>query len=200
MKTSVDPLKDAGFDHAFIAFLFCVLGWGLLEPSLLVMHAGPVLHIALPLPALCITGVSALRYRRYRKNAGHSCRPSAQGAQGFNVKNTGWALLLFSAGAALGMFILGESTILLGLVAMGMLFIPWSRVPFCAQRPATSCLITGVGSGAALAIGQDAISLMFLPVASWLLWACACVAVLRQVAQASMKDSPAAKVLAARHG
>jgi hypothetical protein len=201
MKTSMDGLKDSGFNHAFTVLVFCLVGWGLLESWLLAIRATPALHIALPLPALCIAAVSARRYRRDRKITGHSYPLPAQGSRSLNVKDIGWALFLLAAGGIMGISILGGSTVLLGAVAIGMSFIPWSRVPFCAGRVATSCLIIWTGAGVVLAIAHHAISLMFLPIATWVLWSCACVAVLRQVKQARRIESrPAVKALGAMHG
>jgi hypothetical protein len=200
MRADTSDVNEAAFDQTFVAIVFSLLGWALLEAWLLVVHAGPALHIMPSVPALCIAGIPLLRYRRYRKNTGVSPLPSARGQRGLGA-DTGWTLLCLALGGLLGMSILGGSAFVLTIPAAGMLFVPWSRSTFHVKEPLVSCLATWLGTGAVLAIGHHQIKPMFLPIATWVLWSCACVAVLSQLAQARrVEHRPVSKVLDVEHG
>lgn len=183
MKANTASSKNGGFDYAFIASVFILLGSALLESWLWQVRAGLRAHLILALPGLYLAGLSAYNYRWWQQNVGQNYKGPDRGTHGATRSDMGWALLLLGAGSILGLVILAGSVFLLSLVATFMLFIPWSRMSFCRRRMAMSCLIGCMGAGTILAFGHHTIAPMFLPLSVLALWSCACAAVLLQIHQ-----------------
>jgi hypothetical protein len=91
--------------------------------------------------------------------------------------------LLYVVGAIFGLMVLNGSLTLLGLVAVSFIFAPWARLSICRDRLALSCVSTMSGFASIIAIEHRFIDTMFLPLAAWAFWSCACCALLLRAEQ-----------------
>jgi hypothetical protein len=86
--------------------------------------------------------------------------------------------LLYVSGVIFGVLFLAGSLTLLGMAAISLAFAPWARLSFSRDKLAISCVSAMGGFGSAIAIGHKSIDTMFLPLAAWAFWSCACCALL----------------------
>ena len=172
----------------FIAFVFSFAGWALLELWLVRIGARFSSHGVVAILGLWLCFLSIRRPRIgldvFPQNDSHVIH----GDRTFRGADAGWALFLFVLGGMLGVFMLQDGTFALGLVATGLAFVPWSRVRFCRAHFCAACTAIWVGIVSIIVLDFRSLSLMFLPLASWILWTCASIALCWRLAQLSRAE------------
>lgn len=175
---SVGPVKHRPY-WSFIALLYSLLGWILFEAWLFLMGAGFLLHLFAAMPGIALVTRSALRPSIDLGNVSERGKSPAT-----QSKRAGMACcLLYAVGVIFGVLVLLGSLTLLGLIAISFIFAPWARLSFCRDRLAVSCAITISGFASVISIEHEAIATMFLPLAAWSFWSCACCALLFRAEQ-----------------
>jgi hypothetical protein len=172
----IDVAKTEEDLHAplLIACSCSLAGWAILALWLLQIGAGVGGH---GLAALAGLWLSYLCIRRPR--IGQPALAATGGSRttqhrGLRPVDAGWALLLLVVGGVVGILAMRGGTVALIVVTMGLGFAPWSRVAFCRDHFYVASAALLVGTLSAMALGYRSTAPMFLPVACWALWACAC--------------------------
>jgi hypothetical protein len=178
MKTDTLRLRAPIGNGAFIAFIFSIFGWALIQ-AWFVRVAAPIVLQALA--ALLGISLAAIGHRRYRMQ--WLALPPAQPQSNRHrlLLDGACLLLLLVTGYILGQLVLSVWMSPLLIFAIGLTFAPWSRVPLCRR----SFLVSGIlfGAGAAYPLLFPAISSadpLRLLVAAWALWAAAVFALLHK--------------------
>lgn len=167
------PVKRRPY-WSFIAFLYSLLGWLLFEAWLVLLDAGFLLHIFVAIPGATLIIRSALRPEIDRNNQAEREKSPATESLWSGTS----CALLYVLGVFFGAMILGGSFTLLGVVALSFIFFPWARLSFTRNHFAISCAITMGGFASIIAIEHRSVETMFLPLAAWAFWSCACCALL----------------------
>jgi hypothetical protein len=162
--------------HILFALVFSLLGWGMLESWLVEVHAPPTLHLLSTACALCLSGVALGRYRLYRRHAGAAYVPWHPQVRRVGVAGAGWTPLMLAVGSVLGMFVLAGWALPLGILAAGLMFLPLPQAALRHGQFTASCAAVLAGSATVLVLGRHEIRPLFLPLAAWVLWVCACSA------------------------
>lgn len=161
---------------SFMTLVFSLAGWALFEAWAVIMGATWVGHVLIAVPGLILTVLSLPR------SSTGDLDPA--GDKKGLLKGSRWVLappvFLFLLGAVLGLLILMGFMVLLGLVVACLSFAPWSRLAFSRQHFALCCSATLTGLIFPIAVGHRSVDLMFLPLACWVFWLCACCALLVQ--------------------
>jgi hypothetical protein len=180
MNTNTAKTEMAVSDSSFMALVFALGGFALVEAWLLILGAGLSAHgialaFGLPLGLMAMRGT--WRDRNDLRFSDTSAVRSHRGARTFNLVS---AALLIAAGTVLGLLILYARAFPLAIGAASLTFIPWSRICFYRRNFIAACMSIWTGTGFVLAIGHQIIDVMFLPLACWVLWAFACIGLLRR--------------------
>lgn len=175
---NVPPVQRRPY-WSFVALFYSLAGWMLFEAWLFLMGAGFKLHVIAAIPGAALVARSALRPSIDRSQPPERGQRSAMEPRHAGIS----CALLWVAGALFGVMVLNASLTLLGLVAVSFIFAPWARLSFCRARPALSCVITMTGCVSIITIGHGLIDTMFLPLAAWAFWLCACCALLFRAEQ-----------------
>lgn len=170
MSKNSAGLNDSLLSHSFIALVFSLTGCALLETWLFTMHA------SLPGHALALMAGLSLVFLSLRHSPVHTDFRSRRHRPFLGI-DAGYAFLLFAIGSLIGLFILSNATLALAVLVL-LSFIPWSRLPLCRHHFFTAATLTWAGIMLVLFIGRHEIRPMFLPLASWVSWTCACFALL----------------------
>jgi hypothetical protein len=84
--------------------------------------------------------------------------------------NAGWGMLLLLTGSILGQLVLwGWVTPLLAF-AIGVTFVPWSRIPLCRRHFLVSISLIATGAGFYFLIAGSALSSMQLAFSASAFW------------------------------
>jgi hypothetical protein len=164
--------------HSCFVLVFSILGWGLLESWLVAVHARLLPHAISTLCALCLAWLAARRYRRYRELSRITYGSVQPQGRRFTIGDAGWAILLLAVGSVLGVLVLAGWILPLSTIAIGIMFLPWRHASFHRRHFTMSCVAVLIGAAATIAVGHQKMSPIFLPIASWIFWLCACVALL----------------------
>jgi len=165
----------------FMAFAFSVGGWALLELWLLRVGAGLRAQGMAALCGLWLGYLSMRRPRIGRPDLLPSDTTALRPDRAFGAADAGWAVCFVVLGGALGAIVLLSQTVVLGVAAIGLSFFPLSRVHFCRNHFFVACTAVWTGLLSIPALGYRLIAPMFLPVASWILWFSAGVALLARI-------------------
>lgn len=178
MNTKTGKCEMAVLGSSFIAVVFLLVGLTLLEAWLLVvggrlLHHAFALAFALLLLFMAVRRVSGkLHGLRVDDTAPADPRP------GFDASRLAGPAVLALVGMLLGLLIINGGLFPLAIVVSILAFAPWSRISFCRHHFIAACMSVWMGTLAVLAIGHNAIDLMFPPIACWVLWAYACFALI----------------------
>jgi hypothetical protein len=166
---------------AFSGFFFSIFGWVLLHTWGFQRGAGTVLHAFTALIGFGLAAISFRRYRLYWAPFSNQPRPDQRrSTAAFNISDVGWGLLLLAIGNVIAQLILAGWVTPLALFSFGLTFVPWSKVPFCRSHFFSSCMLIGVGAACTLFVASNPAHPLFFPIASWVFWGSACVALLRK--------------------
>ncbi len=164
---------------SFIAMLYSFLGWAFFHTSLFLMGAGVLFHMLVSVPGTTLVIRSARR-----QSIDGSSVTELNERLAIGLRQTGAScVLLYVFGMVFGAFVLNGSLTLLGLVAAFAVFAPWARLPFLRIHLFISCMSTMGGVASVLAIVHRLIDPMFLALAAWVFWMCACSALLLKAEQ-----------------
>ena len=155
----------------FLPLFFSIAGWALLQAWIHLIGANYRAHMLVAVPGLVLTFWSAYPFLGTQ----HMIAPEKDSPR----KAPGWAaisdtLLLVATGAMLGILTAAGSIFLLAVGAMALNFLPWARLPLGQRHPAVACAPAISGFAAAILAQYRSIEVMFLPLASWAFWVCAC--------------------------
>jgi hypothetical protein len=175
---SVRPVKRRPY-WSFIALLYSILGWALFDAWLFLMGAKFLLHLFVAIPGAWLVVWSALRTSIDLNSVSERGKSPATEFQHAGMS----CVLLYVLGVIFGALVLNGSLILLGLVVASCIFAPWARLSFSRERLAISCVITVGGFASVIAIEPRSVDRMFLPLAAWAFWLCACCALLLRADQ-----------------
>ena len=173
---------------SFIAFVFSLAGWALLELWFLRTGAGFLAHGTAALVGLWLSFLSIRRPSIGPSDRSQRERSATQEHRKFRSADAGWTLLLLAVGGVLGVLVLRGGTIALGAAAIGLSFVPWSRVHFCHNHFGAACMTVWIGMASIMTLGYRLITPMFLPIACWVLWACACLGLFWRIDQLSRAE------------
>jgi hypothetical protein len=151
----------------FIVLAFSVGGGALINTWLSMVHASLCWRLVATIPWISLALLAMLRMRRAKREGSDASLGHAQPSS--VISNTGWAMVLLVAGSAIGVLVAAGNMMLLGIFATAYGFAPWRRMPLCRQHPAWAVLSMCGGGAVALSLYRDAIHLMALPVAAWIL-------------------------------
>lgn len=170
---TVQPVKRRPY-LSFIALLYSLSGWALFDAWLFLMDAGHLMHIFVAIPGATLTIWSALRPPIDGSSTveGKRNRATKSGRVGASCA------LLYVLAAILGTLVLNGSLAVLGAAIVSLTFAPWARLPFSRNHFAISCVIAISGLASVIAIGHRSVNVMFLPLAAWAFWLCACCVLL----------------------
>lgn len=181
-KTEVDA-------HAplLVALVYSAAAFVLMELWLLGMGAGLRAHGLAALFGLWPIVLCIRRPRIGRRDLSRH-EHAARQRHGFRTADAGRVLVLLLVGAILGMLVLRAGTVALGIAAVGLSFAPWQRVDFCRKHflLASTTMLTGMLS--VMAVGYRSILPMFLPIACWIFWASAGIALLWRIEKLSRAE------------
>ena len=169
MKPFANEMQFVAPNRPFFAFVFSILGWGLLEAWLLTVYTGAFHHVASTLSGACLATVAIRRCRESREiHAGAaSCSP---------VQGTFFPLIL---GCLMGTLVVLAWMLPLGAMTVALLFLPWPRAAFGANFLRSSFVFLA-GAATAVALGYRQIPFVGLPAAAWTLWLCSSMALLHR--------------------
>lgn len=165
---------------SFAPLVFSMTGWALISAWLLAVEAGLRSFVVAAIPGLILTIRSTLRRPAFAPEAAETGTGPVKETRS-NVFPG--AVLLFGSGAILGMVVLSAWLILFAAVAVAYLFVPLSRVPLCRRYAGWTSIVMSGGCLSVVAAGHRQVDVMFLLLASWILWTCACCALLLQMHQ-----------------
>ncbi|RZA34998.1 MAG: hypothetical protein EOP92_12760 [Lysobacteraceae bacterium] len=167
---AMQPMKPRPY-WPFMPLFFALAGWALIHPWLFAMGAHVSAHLFTALFGLVFTGWAVLRRSSSLKHAVEAANSPSVVSRWSAA--TG-ALLLFVLGMLVGGLVAQGSLFLLSACAMSLNFIPWARLPFSRHHSAICGAAICAGFGSATVTGYQGIDVMFLPLATWALWLCAC--------------------------
>lgn len=164
----------------FLPLFFSIAGWVLLQAWIALIGANYRAHILVAVPGAVLTLWSAFPF----PGTGHIPPQAADKPdRASRWAATADALLLLAIGAVLGGLIAKGSLFLLCVGAMALHFVPWPRLRIGQRHPALPCAAALCGFAAAVLAGYRSIEPMFLPLAAWALWVCACIGLILRAEQ-----------------
>jgi hypothetical protein len=181
MSANAAGRRDVVFNTSFISLVYAFAGWILLEIWLVSINAGIATHSILSVPALVLAFFSVKHLPLYISPVRGNANPDSHRPPCFKGRDVLPLLLLLGMGVVLGMLIIVNSTLALFAIAAPLSFAPWSRISFCRLHCMLACAAIWSGLGATLAMTHSAVSDIFLPLACWVFWACACLAAFRRL-------------------
>lgn len=164
----------------FMPLFFALAGWALIHAWLFIISADLRAHVFPAFLGVVFTAWAALRRSASLQNTSEDKDGPLRGSR-WNVISG--ALLLPALGALLGGLVVNGSVFLLSICAMPLNFVPWSRLPFSRRHPGVCAAAIGSGFGSAILIQYPGIDVMFLPLATWSLWLCACCGIVLSATQ-----------------
>ena len=177
MQTDTPRLKAPIGNGAFSVFVFSILGWALIEAWCVAIAAPIAFQI---LAALIGIAIAAIGCRRYR--AQWPALPPEQ-VRSNGMRKFGVAcgcLLVVITGNVLGRLALSQFISPMLVFAMGLTFVPWSRVPLCRRNFFKSSILFVSGAAYPLVFSTISTDPIHLLAAAWALWSVACIALLHK--------------------
>lgn len=168
---------------SFIGFVFSLTGWAFIEVWFIGRHVGPGAHLVPALITLYLAFSSIRRSKLAREDFRTDDHPSAPQRDKPGAKQLGWALMLMLAGAMMGVLIGTNSVFFVGIGAVGLSYVPWSRVPLCRDHLIVASLAMCTGVALPMLIAYRNLDLIFPLLTAWVFWTCALCAVLGRIAQ-----------------
>jgi hypothetical protein len=114
----------------FAAFCLGLIGWGLLHAWGLSVRTGLLFHSLAAIPGLVLSGVVLYRYRQHWPVDAAACaarqKPGLKRARDYRAVAS--CLLMAGIGFVIAILISGGSLFALALAAMGMVFVPWTKI------------------------------------------------------------------------
>jgi hypothetical protein len=168
---------------SFIGFVFSLTGWAFIEVWLIGRHVSPRTHLVPALIALYLALSSIRRSKLAREDFRREDHLPAPQWDKLGAKQLGWALILLFAGATMGALIGTNSMFFVGIGAVGLSYVPWSRVPLCRDHLIVASLAMCTGMALPMLITYRNLDLIFPLLTAWVFWTCAVFTVLGQIVQ-----------------
>lgn len=173
----------------FLPLFFSIAGWALLQAWIHLLGANYRAHILVAALGAVLTLWSVLPF----PGSQHITAETNDSPPG----ESRWAaisgaLLLLAMGAFLGSLIAKGSLLLLSVGAMTLNLVPWARLPLGRRHPFAACAASMCGFAAAILAQYRSIEVMFLPIASWVFWVCACIGSILRIEHSSRAKRGAA--------
>lgn len=168
---------------SFIGFVFSLLGWAFMEALLIGQHIGPRAHLVPALIALYLAFSSIKRSKLAREDLGIGDHPSASQRNKLEGKQLGWALILLLAGAMMGALIGTGSVFFVAIGAVGLSYVPWSRISLCRDHLIVASIAMCTGVALPMLIIYRPLDPIYRLLVAWVFGLCAVFAVLGRLAQ-----------------
>lgn len=175
MNPDTVALRKPRPERPCMPLFFSLAGWALLHAWLLRLDANHRAHLAVAALGLVVSAWPAARARSGR--LARAAQPGGPAGESPGPAVAA-ALLLLAGGAALGALVALGSVVLLGAGAVALMLVPWARLPLSRHRPALSCAVLACGFSPVVLNRYQAVDVMFLPLAAWVFWLCACLALI----------------------
>ncbi|PQO98138.1 hypothetical protein C5614_12305 [Massilia phosphatilytica] len=156
---------------------------------LFMVHASLSAYLLMTILWLPLVLLSMLRIRRSTSEGVHAPLVNVKADTG--VTSIGWPIVLLITGSSLGLLIVGGSTVLLGVFAIGYSIVPWYRIRPCRERPVRASLVMCGGGAIVVAIYRHHVGFVFLPLAAWILGVAALLALLASTPKKLSGKQPA---------
>lgn len=159
-------------EFTFCALAFGLFGWALFHTSLGVRGAALSEHIRVALLGCIPVAIAYRNCHRYRIEFGNESVQNGISYFTLLLKNAniGWIILLFVLGAILGKVVLFGGITPLFAFALGVTFVPWSRIPICRRHFIASISIIAIGIAFTLLVNSRALSSISLAVSAMVFW------------------------------
>lgn len=187
---SIHDAKSRAFstNSLFSAFSLGIIGWGLLHTWGVSFKVGILFHALAAMPGVALSGIVIYRYRKHWPV--EASARTGKNRPSWDLRAVAFYLVLIAVGAGIALLISGGSFFLLVLAAMGMIFVPWTRIPLCRNHFFFSSVLVGAGAslGGAM-LGRPAHPFYYLMVA-WLLLSLAGTLVMLVIVTHGNRESP----------
>lgn len=180
MSLRILQAPPSGPRLTFVPLFYSVAGWGLAHAWLVLVNATSRAHFLAAVPAFSLVALVSLRVSADLR--------SIEKEEGVPSPASRWAtargaLLLLFLSAAFGLLVANGSVFVLAMAALLFTFVPLARLPFRTHHVGLPLLITGIGFMCVVLPGYRSIGVMFLPLATWAFWLCACCPLLLRIEQ-----------------
>jgi hypothetical protein len=192
MQTDPMKLETTSRHHAFSAFVLSILGWLLLQAWNFQIGAGVRFHAFTALVGLALAGACFLRCRLYwspSTRAGPITQQPGPFAQ-MRMVDAGSSIILLAIGIFMAQLARAGWVFPFAVFAVGLTFIPWSKIALCRRHFLASSLIVGLGGACAFLFTGGSSNPVILPIASWILWFIACFLLLRRRQGVAREQTP----------
>jgi hypothetical protein len=158
-----EKTKRFAANSLFPSFLYAALGSLLAQWGAAQMHVPWGLHVLLGVPGLALVGLTLFRARL------HWPALSADMPL-LSARASRWYLLLFVAGACVGVLVSMGSVLLLGMVAALTYLLPWMKIPVCRAQFVVSSMVALAGAIAWMLIYGRPVQSLYFMIATWMLY------------------------------
>lgn len=172
------PLDAGASKPVFIACVFSLHGWGLLEALLLASHAMPRAHLVVAVYGSLFTFLACRASWRHHGTLARMAEALRWPRRSLVPSDLASAALLVLCGYVLGALV-GTSLLLMGVAAMSLALVPWMRFAFCRDYFVAACALMCLGAGTAAITGAGSFHTLSVSMAAWILWASSLIAVFR---------------------
>ena len=161
--------------------IFCLsaFGWGLLQTWAAGVGASGFIHVLIAVPCLSMTAIVLYRYSRHWPSSqpvGNAQRESSR--QLFAYHAMIWYSMLAVAGMGMSIAVSWGSIVLVMLAAMGLVAIPWARIPVCRDHFFVAAAALGMGAAIGLALFGKPSHPLYYPIGGSTIMLTSCVVVL----------------------
>jgi hypothetical protein len=178
MKTDTVMLEKPFCNSVYSGFIFSIFGWVLFHIGLARFGAPINAHVLAVVLGSSFVGLAFLRYRRAWQSLSLQESKFERG-QHYVLSTASSCLLLFAIGFAFAQLVPIVGATVLGVLAIGLSFFPWSRIPLCRRHFFASSAIICSGAAVPLLVNAGSADLFCFPIAAWVVWTAALIALLR---------------------
>ena len=179
MVTQSARMRTFATNSLFGTFFLSAFGWGLLQSWAALVGASGFMHALIAMPCISMTGIVLYRYSRHWPSTqlvGNAQRESDP--QLFAYRAMIWCLMLAVSGVGISVAVSWGSIALVMLGAVGLVAIPWARIPVCRDRFFVAAAALGVGAVIGWSLFGRPLHPLYFPVAGAAILLTSCVTVL----------------------
>jgi hypothetical protein len=158
-------------NRIFSSFVLSVFGWGLIQAWSLRYGASVMINGLVAAVGLALSGVAIHRCLRHWPSAATSKQEAF--IEATKVRTIGWSTLLVAIGCVLGVLAAAD-LFLLAVFAVGVNFVPWSKIPVCHSHFFVSAGMIGSGAAIGAAVFGRPLDSFIYPFAAGICWMIAC--------------------------
>lgn len=169
-------LETPAQNGAFVALVFSIFGWALIETWVFAQHGAIFGHALVAMVGVPLVAIATRRYRLHWPPT----RSEHQLSNGRKISDAGGCVLLLVTGYLLGQLVLAGWMFQMSIFTVALTFVPWSRISFCRRQfLASLILVAGAAAYPVFAAASPVVPISYLT-AGWVLFMTACLALLRQ--------------------